>query len=46
MQPLAPLLVDHKGVIRNKWVGSPGDQVMDQAIDALVKEAQSAASKN
>ena len=39
-------LVDHKGVIRNKWVGSPGDQVMDQAVDALVKEAQSATSKN
>ena len=39
-------LVDHKGVIRNKWVGSPGDQVMDRAIDTLVKEAENAAAKN
>ena len=39
-------LVDHKGVIRNKWVGSPGDQVMDQTVEALVKEAQNATSKN
>ena len=39
-------LVDHKGVIRNKWVGSPSDQVMDQTVDALVKEAESATSKN
>ena len=39
-------LVDHKGVIRNKWVGSPGDQVMDRAIDTLVKEAENAVAKN
>jgi hypothetical protein len=33
-------LIDHKGVIRKKWVGSPGDKVMDQEIDKLVKEAE------
>lgn len=33
-------LIDHKGVIREKWVGSPGDAVLDQRIDALVREAE------
>jgi hypothetical protein len=33
-------LIDHKGVIRKKWVGSPGDKVMDAEIDKLVKEAE------
>ena len=32
-------LIDHKGVIRNKWLGSPGDKVLDDAIDKLVREA-------
>src|SRR5262249_31753064 len=34
-------LLDHKGVIREKWVGSPGNEVMDKEIDKLVKEASS-----
>jgi peroxiredoxin len=33
-------VVDHKGVIRHKWVGSPGEKVMDEAIEKLVKEAE------
>ena len=33
-------LVDHKGVIRKKWVGSPGDKVMDEEIEKLVKIAE------
>ena len=33
-------LLDHKGVIRHKWVGSPGDKVLDEAIDKLVAEAE------
>jgi hypothetical protein len=33
-------LIDHKGVIRHKWVGSPGDEVLDKAIDKLVAEAE------
>jgi hypothetical protein len=35
-------LIDHKGVIRKKWVGSPGKVVLDREIEALVKEAQGA----
>ena len=33
-------LIDHKGVIRKKWEGSPGDKVLDEEIDKLVKEAE------
>jgi hypothetical protein len=35
-------LIDHKGVIREMWLGSPGNEVMDNAIEKLVKEAESA----
>jgi hypothetical protein len=35
-------LLDHKGVIRQKWLGSPGDAVLDEAIDGLVAEAEKA----
>jgi hypothetical protein len=33
-------IIDHNGVIRHKWLGNPGDRVLDDAIDALVKEAE------
>ena len=33
-------VLDHKGVIRHKWLGSPGNKVMDEAIEKLVKEAE------
>ena len=39
-------LVDHKGVIREKWVGSPGDKIMDRSIDKLVKEAENTEAKH
>jgi hypothetical protein len=29
-------IIDDKGVIRQKWVGSPGDGPMDKAIDELL----------
>lgn len=32
-------LIDAKGVIRNKWVGAPKDEVLDKAVDDLVAEA-------
>jgi hypothetical protein len=34
-------VLDHKGVIRHKWLGSPGEKVMDDAIEKLVEEAES-----
>lgn len=33
-------LIDHKGVIRKKWLGSPGNEVMDAEIEKLVKLAE------
>jgi peroxiredoxin len=33
-------VIDEKGVIRHKWVGSPGEEVMDKAIEELVKAAE------
>jgi peroxiredoxin len=33
-------VIDHKGVIRHRYLGSPGDEVLDKAIDKLVDEAR------
>jgi hypothetical protein len=33
-------LIDHKGVIRYKWLGDPGEKVIDEAIEKLVEEAE------
>ena len=35
-------LIDAKGVIRHKWLGSPSTEVLDKAIDELVAEAKAA----
>ena len=32
-------LIDHKGVIRYKWVGTPGENIVDAALYKLIKEA-------
>ena len=34
-------LIDDAGVIRHKWVGSPGKQTMDSAIEKLVRDVES-----
>ena len=33
-------LIDHKGVIRHKWVGSPGAKAIDVALGRLIQEAE------
>src|SRR5437867_11468907 len=33
-------ILDHKGVIREKWLRSPGDKVIDEALAKLIKEAE------
>ena len=33
-------LIDHKGMIRYKWAGPPGEKVMDAALGRLIKEAE------
>lgn len=35
-------LIDAKGVIRYHWLGSPGNDVLDKAIDELLIEAEEA----
>jgi thiol-disulfide isomerase/thioredoxin len=35
-------VIDHTGVIRHKWVGNPGNDKIDAAIDELVKAAEKA----
>ena len=35
-------VIDHAGVIRHKWVGNPGNDKIDAAIDELVKIAEKA----
>jgi hypothetical protein len=32
-------LIDHKGVIRYKWPGIPGEKVIDAALDELIRAA-------
>jgi hypothetical protein len=38
-------VLDHKGVIRHKWMGSPGDEALGKAIEKLVKEAEEDSKK-
>jgi hypothetical protein len=33
-------VIDSKGVIRYKWAGPPGEKVMDEALDKLIKTAE------
>jgi thiol-disulfide isomerase/thioredoxin len=33
-------LIDAKGVVRKKWIGSPGNEVLDKAVEELVEEAK------
>src|SRR5438105_3589593 len=33
-------LIDHKGVIKKKWLGSPGNEVLDKEVEKLVQAAE------
>jgi Thioredoxin-like len=33
-------VIDHKGVIRHKYLGNPGDAVLDKVIEKLVTDAE------
>ncbi|MFO0938157.1 MAG: thioredoxin-like domain-containing protein [Gemmataceae bacterium] len=33
-------LIDHKGIIRYKFLGNPGNEKLDSLIEGLVKEAE------
>jgi hypothetical protein len=38
-------VIDPRGVIRHKWVGSPGAKAIDAALDKLIKEAEADGKK-
>ncbi len=33
-------LIDHKGTIRQKWVGAPGEMAIESAVERLLKAAE------
>lgn len=33
-------LLDAKGVIRHKWIGSPGERAIDGAVEKLLRELE------
>ena len=33
-------VIDHKGIIRRKWIGYPGEKAIDTALDKLINEAE------
>ncbi len=33
-------VLDHRGVIRYRWIGSPGEKKIDEALEKLLKEAE------
>ena len=39
--PATPVfyIIDHKGTIRRKWVGKPGEKSVDTALQKLIHEA-------
>jgi hypothetical protein len=38
-------VIDHKGVIRQRYVGSPGEDVLDNVLADLLKEAEGGTAK-
>ena len=38
-------LIDPQGNVRKRWVGSPGEETLDGAIDALLAEAKAKGGK-
>ncbi len=38
-------VIDHKGVIRHRWIGHPGDEVLSEAIDKLVVDAEASETR-
>jgi hypothetical protein len=33
-------VIDHRGIIRHKWLGGPGEQAIDKALEELIREAE------
>ena len=39
-------VIDHKGVIRHKWIGYPGTRPIDVGLENLIKEAEGSGGFN
>jgi hypothetical protein len=39
-------VIDHKGVIRYKWVGSPGEKAIDSALEKTIHEDEKDSKKS
>jgi peroxiredoxin len=39
-------VLDPKGVIRHKWVGAPGEKVINKALETLIEEAEADGKKS
>jgi hypothetical protein len=35
-------IVDHRGIIRYRWFGNPGERAIDAALDTVIREAEKA----
>ena len=33
-------IIDHKGVIRHKWIGHPGETTIEAALEKLLRQVQ------
>jgi hypothetical protein len=33
-------VIDHRGVIRNKWAGPPGEKAIDTVLEKLIQDAE------
>jgi len=38
-------LIDHKGVIRHKWLGGASEKVIDNAVEKLIQEVEAGAKR-
>jgi hypothetical protein len=39
-------VIDHNGIIRHKWMGRPGEKVMDESIEKLVEKVEGGSKKD
>ena len=39
-------LIDHRGIIRCKWAGAPGEKVIDKALDRAIRSAEQSAKRS
>jgi len=39
-------LIDHRGIIRGKWKGDPGEKELAAAVEKLLKEAETEKNKS